>query len=275
MSLIKCIECGKEISSSAKVCPNCGYPIEKNNINFEVLKSPYDNMKTEYILNFVGVLTLKKKYINISANNYIDNLQDKFLNDIDFQVTQYNKWCERAPFSQQKEMYNDFLKTIIDIIIKFRYSQLGRNAIRYTLEKMNFSTSEQEVKLYLLNEIKKNTVHTEQGIFSVVVSMSYPLYLLKVHGFEREDYLQPFYNHVLFDKMANDEEYYAWLSKREENTKKERDDKEDEKIVKCPKCGSKSINTVNRGYSMMTGFIGSGSPRNVCQQCGYKWKPGS
>ena len=64
MSLIKCIECGKEISSSAKVCPNCGYPIEKNNINFEVLKSPYDNMKTEYILNFVGVLTLKK---NIST----------------------------------------------------------------------------------------------------------------------------------------------------------------------------------------------------------------
>lgn len=44
-------------------------------------------------------------------------------------------------------------------------------------------------------------------------------------------------------------------------------------VVKCPKCGSKSIATINRGYSLLTGFLGSGSPRNVCQQCGYKWKP--
>ena len=27
MALIKCPECGKEISSSAASCPNCGYPI--------------------------------------------------------------------------------------------------------------------------------------------------------------------------------------------------------------------------------------------------------
>ena len=54
-------------------------------------------------------------------------------------------------------------------------------------------------------------------------------------------------------------------------------DEEPEKVefnvVKCPKCGSKSIATINRGYSLLTGFLGSGSPRNVCQQCGYKWKP--
>ena len=29
MALIKCSECHKEISSSAKVCPNCGYKNEK------------------------------------------------------------------------------------------------------------------------------------------------------------------------------------------------------------------------------------------------------
>ena len=44
--------------------------------------------------------------------------------------------------------------------------------------------------------------------------------------------------------------------------------------VKCPKCGSTNIATVNRGWSLMWGFIGSGSPRNVCQSCGYKFKPG-
>ena len=29
MSLIKCPECGKEVSDSANVCPNCGYPVKK------------------------------------------------------------------------------------------------------------------------------------------------------------------------------------------------------------------------------------------------------
>ena len=43
--------------------------------------------------------------------------------------------------------------------------------------------------------------------------------------------------------------------------------------VKCPKCGSTAVQTVNRGYSFWTGFIGSSSPRNVCQKCGYKWRP--
>lgn len=29
MALIKCPECGKEISDKAQSCPNCGYPIPK------------------------------------------------------------------------------------------------------------------------------------------------------------------------------------------------------------------------------------------------------
>lgn len=50
---------------------------------------------------------------------------------------------------------------------------------------------------------------------------------------------------------------------------------EDEKDkIKCPKCGSANVQSSNRGFSLVTGFIGSGSPRNVCQKCGFKWKPG-
>ncbi len=44
--------------------------------------------------------------------------------------------------------------------------------------------------------------------------------------------------------------------------------------VVCPKCGSSSIATVNRGYSILWGFLGSGNPVNVCQRCGYRFKPG-
>lgn len=43
--------------------------------------------------------------------------------------------------------------------------------------------------------------------------------------------------------------------------------------VKCPKCGSSSITAGQRGYSLLTGFIGSGKTVNRCAKCGYKWKP--
>ena len=44
--------------------------------------------------------------------------------------------------------------------------------------------------------------------------------------------------------------------------------------VKCPKCGSTNITAGQRGYSLLTGFLGSGSTVNRCANCGYKWKPG-
>lgn len=43
--------------------------------------------------------------------------------------------------------------------------------------------------------------------------------------------------------------------------------------VKCPKCGCTDIGVVNRGYSIITGFIGSGKPMNVCKKCGKRWYP--
>ena len=41
----------------------------------------------------------------------------------------------------------------------------------------------------------------------------------------------------------------------------------------CPKCGSSAVTIGERGYSLLTGFIGSGQTMNRCGKCGYKWKP--
>lgn len=45
------------------------------------------------------------------------------------------------------------------------------------------------------------------------------------------------------------------------------------KILKCPKCGSTLITAGQRGYNVLTGFIGSSKTMNRCANCGYKWKP--
>lgn len=46
------------------------------------------------------------------------------------------------------------------------------------------------------------------------------------------------------------------------------------KTVRCPKCGSTSVTTQERGYSLMWGFCGASSKKNLCQKCGYTWWPG-
>lgn len=44
-------------------------------------------------------------------------------------------------------------------------------------------------------------------------------------------------------------------------------------IPQCPKCGSTAIESTQRGYSLLTGFLGSGKTMNYCKNCGHKWKP--
>lgn len=61
---------------------------------------------------------------------------------------------------------------------------------------------------------------------------------------------------------------------QQEYLKQTKEESSSSNKLTCPKCGSTNIQTTNRGFSLVTGFIGSGSPRNVCQQCGFKWKPG-
>lgn len=43
--------------------------------------------------------------------------------------------------------------------------------------------------------------------------------------------------------------------------------------IKCPKCGSTAVTAGQRGFNILTGFIGSGATVNRCAKCGYKWKP--
>lgn len=45
-------------------------------------------------------------------------------------------------------------------------------------------------------------------------------------------------------------------------------------IPKCPKCGSTAITTGQKGYSLLTGFLGSNKTVNRCANCGHTWKPG-
>ena len=59
-----------------------------------------------------------------------------------------------------------------------------------------------------------------------------------------------------------------------ENIKRQKSAEKTESLT-CPKCGSTNITEGTKGFSIMTGFIGSSNFRYVCKNCGNKWKPGS
>ena len=48
MALIKCPECGKEISDQAPACPNCGYPMQSPVPNVSD-DAEYDNIIAELL----------------------------------------------------------------------------------------------------------------------------------------------------------------------------------------------------------------------------------
>lgn len=87
-----------------------------------------------------------------------------------------------------------------------------------------------------------------------------------------------YYDSTRYEYRLEDEEHQAERSYEEElakfAVKQASKQNQNRNTLRCPKCGSTNISTINRGYSMVTGFIGSGSARNVCQNCGHKWKPG-
>ena len=43
--------------------------------------------------------------------------------------------------------------------------------------------------------------------------------------------------------------------------------------ISCPKCSSTAIVIGSRGFSIWTGFFGSGKTVNRCGNCGHRWYP--
>lgn len=96
-------------------------------------------------------------------------------------------------------------------------------------------------------------------------------HLWERYVFDSGEFDEKLHQETVDSVLREENELIIW---RQEQDKKEEEYRAERYKIRCPKCGSTNISTINRGYSMVTGFIGSGSARNVCQNCGHKWKPG-
>lgn len=84
------------------------------------------------------------------------------------------------------------------------------------------------------------------------------------------------FNEYIKNNPLFDEDLYAQRVGKEKLMQEATSDRlkaERLNTLTCPKCGSTAITTGERGYSLLTGFLGSAQTVNRCGKCGYKWKP--
>ncbi len=73
MSLIKCPECGKEVSDSAEMCPNCGYPIKPvkptlKKFNLQAIDWKNFIISHKKVIIIIGIILIGCLIVNSAIN---------------------------------------------------------------------------------------------------------------------------------------------------------------------------------------------------------------
>ena len=199
MALIKCPECGGQVSDTAPACIHCGYPLQEMN----------DAAKED----------AKKGICCINGEEYdITWLQKECI------ALDNTKNCQSlASFCENKyqQFYNPHMSTVDNPTF---FGLVCDTRLKYRL-------LENQISAKFIAECIKNN-------FEYFV-------------FNSNDYKKP-------QNVATNS-YSVPISTN---------------VVRCPKCGSTSVTTIERGYDIMWGWIGAAQKKNLCQKCGYKWRPG-
>lgn len=213
MALIKCPECGKEVSDRAPACIHCGFPLE--------------NKTGSNANNCKACTTCGAIYFNPKTQAFLDNYciecRERHLKDdlveIDYPLTTFAKDVD--------------------------YDLASGKFVHFDSSKVN------EKKKQLFEKYVSNWSSLNKD------SESYRLNIENLY------------------KNGSGEVHKAIYDRVTEQIKQNSKINTMGGTACCPRCGSSSIATVNRGYSLFWGFLGSGKPVNVCQKCGHKFKPGT
>ena len=329
MALIKCPECGKEISDKSSSCINCGYPLSELQVqNVPTAEKQEDSIQVTFTDNIsselqtiIGTLNSAFEYHIVyndkskiglfeylkshglsdmmaysqSHQNTIDQTAimftisqivfdtvfifnfltswdeiEKMMKIIDFSnvseegMTWYSRYLAFLMFENKKDYYAGEILFEYPIITTFTYGnecskQLLFNALDYRVVGLSDTRT-------LFNKISEIAIRK----YNLTISFTSTNYSNAVVSFE--DIHRCKRNFDIFAQRKKErgnfeDEVESYRSTRSNNTT--------QATVVCPKCGSSSIATINRGYSWFWGFLGSGKPVNVCQKCGYKYKPGT
>lgn len=280
MALIKCPECGKEISDKAKICVQCGFPIlEQSDVNNDI-------QEAKNITELLALLESKfKNFLNTSKDfTTFYNTNLKFFADL-------------KAFADASDEHDDILKSLSSLIFADGI-EISSKDVKNVLYSVNWYKVTNEGKKSfaeaLANAMSKidNNGNTKETTFAYAIYHAQNLNtaenrMIVLKPLLEKDPSTQWYKYILVNNVCVNElglpsmmdlyidgrniEMKDYLYR----TPKTKSTIQTDNVVRCPKCGSESIATINRGYSLFWGFLGSGKPVNVCQKCGHKFKPGT
>lgn len=264
MALIKCPECGKEISSKAKMCIHCGYPMD------EYKESQQETLQEEYDIYNPPLIEQKFQVImtsyGINKNRVAEEMEDMKITSFDNAIKLFEKLpqCihETYSYDESRKIKSSLSDIGADIKIKKIACQDTVKTIAFDTDLYCIQIPENENLPIDISEIRLNNRISSNIHYIDLLVTGLPLESAKL-----------LYN-ILIQRNINCKLLKDSISENE-NVKMINyikchftDDK-----IKCPKCGSTQITTGNKGYSLLTGFLGSNKTINRCARCGYSWEP--
>lgn len=171
MALIKCKECGKEISKDAELCPHCGKKIKKGNLFLQIIG-------VLFIIGFIGNLsngdkTNNKQYTN--SEKIAENIvyQKISLRDLERQLK------ENAARAQQQYqgMYVEFDGPIATIDANGEYFSVKSGDF---LSSFHCSIKNGQQKQILISKNVGNIVHIKGKIKRVGEIMGYSVDVIEI-----------------------------------------------------------------------------------------------
>ena len=112
MSMIKCPECEKEISSNAQVCPNCGNPIDlsEEEKNKKVAENKLDKVTTAIISTVFSIaIFIGMCYIIVAAWNGMNGSKLLKSQGIDIDTENSTLTITQKDENEYEEWFEEFM----------------------------------------------------------------------------------------------------------------------------------------------------------------------
>lgn len=269
MSLIKCPECGREISDKASTCIYCGFPLKQEEYNelsnidnkIQNIQSSCDTFMSNpdlYDRDFGGIYPSVKGQID-SINNMVNG---------------YDK-------EQRKTIDNKIALVILDIATKGS-DFCSWKTYKSFYELVNFDNLSDETMKKIADEIHSELSHITRFADSWSgnsehIMLWYPIYQILTYA--TEDIKKPILENLSLPNSFGGKRYddvqgmassYLHINSGIERIQK------DSSVPKCPTCGSTNIERISLGKKafggVMFGLFSSDVRRTMhCKNCGYKW----
>jgi len=268
MALIKCTECGREVSDKANCCVHCGCPldIKSDNTNETTVKTTNettgveDNYSIElidYLRERYEVISIIKNFYGISIKEAMDKIEslpcivgNDMSKDKAIDLAQELTKCEAI-----YKVYNNGTEVNLGLKKQTVYSDWGDNSANKNInENKNEDKSEKNsgcltgclIPLVLLGAgIALASTGETIGVLLFFVLVVVAI-IMAESAFTEND----------TEKQKRIQDFNQGKGEKDENG-----------LLKCPYCGSTQIQLTKRGYKVTSGFIGSGQNERVCLNC--------